>query len=1117
MTESPKITLAQDEFDFQILLNGWTLKERLEIAKGKAGKVDEPQVQRMFQAWKEAVAPVRKDDFEKRLSWSDLSIEEAAWALKPPRHSVPSNPPWFKTLQTIRCVLRESLAREQNDAQWLRTFTQRYQPYLNRHIPMPCEEIWYPVLEFAWLELDDKRDLGDNQTTYARNELLAKLLGDLNRVCGDILAMTFTKDRGLGESLLVAIRNIRHGVDTNSTKLYSEFIFREIRGGLSNTLTCYPVLGRLIAMVFINWRAANGDFLYRLSDSRSSLDEHFGIPKDKLVCDFSIGKGDPHRGGQTVNVVTFEGGDKIVYKPKCLEIEHKFHELVRTCTAELDNSSLRLLQILPKVDDSGHYGWAEFAHYAPAETEEDLQQFYVNAGRMLAILYLVGATDCHSENLLACKDQLILVDVETILEGDGPSPDEGYEKNQIKDRLEESVLRIGILPQWIFNPSTNSSYDISALGMKPAALESLQVPGWCMTNTDAMFRGYVDVFEEHPQSSPVSQGYPNVLTSYSEEFMSGLEEMFEWVSRVENKNMFTEKLDHFTGVVRRFVCRATRVYGGISAQSLKPDALRNRLLHDFRLEKLSRGALLSPRRSHTWRLFEQERSAMEQLDIPFFEHSLGSRDLPLDEGDVISDYFGEDGVIGAKRRVKMLDREEIQWQCAIADASLQCRQISMTKSPGVSNRRTTSAEPRGDFLSKNTEMQAEAISTASKLMQGCLGQPANTDWLGLQLMPDGMHFKLGLIGPSLYDGKIGIALFLAYTSMFAQEQERHVLQEFMIRLIHDIMNPLDRDSQKHGSRVIRNLGFGINGFAGILLALLQIDTLFSERPLFSKHIQKMIELLEVTDIKTDNYFDLMLGASGAIGPLLRYFRQSGDQRGLSLAKTCGDHVLAHQQADSGAWLQGIHMTGKPLTGWSHGAGGIAAALAALANASGKERYLAAAEKATLYETDQFDQIEGNWPDYRDWSDGSDKNFMTTWCHGAPGIALSRCLLSRNAPDSSLKDKWGNEFSLALDHMLNAMPLVNDHLCCGELGIVEILMAIAQITGDVDVKRAACQRSDLVFSRCQSSGNWSLLLPPEAGLHLPGLFTGIAGIGYHLLRQSDPNVVEDISTLGLMDT
>ena len=131
--------------------------------------------------------------------------------------------------------------------------------------------------------------------------------------------------------------------------------------------------------------------------------------------------------------------------------------------------------------------------------------------------------------------------------------------------------------------------------------------------------------------------------------------------------------------------------------------------------------------------------------------------------------------------------------------------------------------------------------------------------------------------------------------------------------------------------------------------------------------------------------------------------------------------------------------------------------------------------------------------------------------------MSRCLLSRNAPDSSLKDKWGNEFSLALDHTLNAKPLVNDHLCCGELGIVEILMAIAQITGDVDVKRAACQRSDLAFSRCQSSGNWSLLLPPEAGLHLPGLFTGVAGIGYHLLRQSDPNFVEDISTLGLMNT
>ena len=1108
--------LSGNDLDFHVLRNGWTLGERLQEAAGKSGLTGDPQAQRRLRSWREAIAPTSKADFEKRLAWQQLSTAEVAWALNPPFHDVPQSPEWFTTLRCLRTVLREAVASQQHDAGWLDSFTGRYSTLLNPHTHRPCEEVWYPLLPYAWVILTDSRNDKDQLTARARNALLTQLLQDLTRICTDPMATMFSEGRGVGEALLVAIREIRQGLETGGTRRYSEFVFGEVSRGLMTALNQYPVLGRLIATVFLNWLYAQRIFLSRLTESRLVIEESFGISSAEPVIDLFLGKGDPHRGGQSVSVAVFQGEKKLVYKPKCLEIEQKFHSLVHLCASGLGKNKLSSLCIVTRSDHSGPYGWSEYIEYAPANGENELRAFYRNAGQLLAILYLVGATDCHSENLVASGDQLTLVDAETILESQVSSESKVSVDGHITDRLEESVLRVGMLPQWMFNPATNTSYDVSALGAKPAALQSLQLPGWSMTRSDAMFRGVINVLGEHPQSSPVPQGGVSRLGLYSEALLSGFEGMLEWISRPTSKRSVAKALDTFAGVRRRFVYRPTKVYGGIRAGSLKPEVLQDRLLHDFQVEQLSRAALLSPQKGRAWELFELERSAMERLDIPIFEHELGTKTLPLAQGEVLRDFFTEDGITCAKRRIDGLNQQEIKWQFALADAALRCRQISMAGkfvSPNVADSTAIFAGQRsvGELVK-----HSEALSIAENLVDGSVGQGATPDWLGLQLMPDGLRFRLGLINPSIYDGKVGIALFLAYASKFAKHQVRFKLESSTEQILAGVMAPLRGDEQQVKHRVIRDLGLGFNGFSGLLLALLQIDVLFPEQAEFSKYIERLIDLFDPADIGTDTHFDLMHGASGAIGPLLRVFHRSGDERGLSLAKACGDHVLFHQQADTGGWLQGTNTIGRPLTGLSHGASGVAVALARLARATSDERYLAAAERGTLYESRQFDQSEGNWPDYRAWHPSSQRSFMSTWCHGAPGIALSRCLLLHISPDSGPVERWRNEFRQALDHTLKAEPLAHDHLCCGELGIAGTLMTIAKATGDPDIKAAARRRSEWVLRQRESSGHWRLLSPPEGGLYLPSLFTGLAGIGYHLLRECNPELVEDLFATGLLE-
>ena len=102
-----------------------------------------------------------------------------------------------------------------------------------------------------------------------------------------------------------------------------------------------------------------------------------------------------------------------------------------------------------------------------------MARFYTNAGRTMAVLHLLGCTDCHYENLIASGDQLILIDTETLLEGDprdlisddGDNPDA---MSALQTSMQGSVLRSGLLPQWLMiGAGRKLAYDISALGIQP--------------------------------------------------------------------------------------------------------------------------------------------------------------------------------------------------------------------------------------------------------------------------------------------------------------------------------------------------------------------------------------------------------------------------------------------------------------------------------------------------------------------------------------------------------------------------------------------------------------------------------------------------------------------------
>ena len=103
--------------------------------------------------------------------------------------------------------------------------------------------------------------------------------------------------------------------------------------------------------------------------------------------------------------------------------------------------------------------------------------------------------------------------------------------------------------------------------------------------------------------------------------------------------------------------------------------------------------------------------------------------------------------------------------------------------------------------------------------------------------------------------------------------------------------------------------------------------------------------------------------------------------------------------------------------------------------------------------------------------------MVAWCHGAAGIGLSR-----HEPR-------------AVQAVRCSPPRANHALCHGELGNLEVLPI-----GEARVRAAAIVRAP----------EWICATP--FGVESPGLMTGLAGIGYGLLRLAMPERVASVLRL-----
>ncbi|HEY7779128.1 MAG TPA: lanthionine synthetase LanC family protein, partial [Ktedonobacterales bacterium] len=262
----------------------------------------------------------------------------------------------------------------------------------------------------------------------------------------------------------------------------------------------------------------------------------------------------------------------------------------------------------------------------------------------------------------------------------------------------------------------------------------------------------------------------------------------------------------------------------------------------------------------------------------------------------------------------------------------------------------------------------------------------------------------------------------------------------------------------------------------------------------------------------EHELDVISGNAGAIAGLIVLRDLLDDAALVEWAARLGDELVrvAERSAAGWSWRSADFPRQRPLTGFAHGAAGVAYALLELYHATGGAVYRAAAEAAFAYERGWFDVAAGNWPDFRERPGGKSGKqmphaFAASWCHGAPGIALSRLRAYALLGDDRYRAEALTALRTTYGNVESALASGRDSfsLCHGLAGNAEVLLAGERVLGS-ECPGGAVLALEVARAGMGAFGKPGLRWDHGGGVgETPGLLLGLAGIGYSYLRLRDP--------------
>jgi type 2 lantibiotic biosynthesis protein LanM len=840
--------------------------------------------------------------------------------------------------------------------------------------------------------------------------------------------------------------------------------------------TEYPLLRSGLERARQRFRANTHKVLSRLARDHAAL-KSLGLASSTTPLMRMRGSlSDLHRGGQSVWRLSFADSSSVMYKPKPLAVDILFQTVLAHCNRAITRGELELPTFRElAVADRGDYGWMEYVAPGACNDSESVRRFYLRQGAMLAVFHVLVAVDMHRENMIAHGEYPMAVDLETLFH---PYPKWNMRgaRHEAQRTLDQSAIRVGMLPWHVDAGRGNGGVNFGAIGDG----RSRQFAGtfWSSLDRDDARLESRQFTMQAAESVPHIGSTPVPHYEHTEEIADGFRVMLEYIARDrESWLQACGLLDRFADTPVRYVLRATQTYAKLIKCLTHPDSLRDPKQFASALDVLGEMQSSVPLEGL---LRAAENRDLADGDVPYFWGLPSSRDILDSNGTRAIGVLEESGLSIARGRIERLCDGEIANQVWLVRAALAADRIGRNQPCAE-----LAADVRAPERSHHSREVGVAAALAQRISDRALRSPSGITWLGVQCA-NREFFSIAPVGSDLYDGLAGIALFFAQIGRAARESRFLELAEATASTLCD---EIEHEDPTPG---------GFVGTAGRLYALAHVAAVLDQRALLLRVLEPTLDRL-MPVLAESSEVDVMYGVSGAALALVAVHEYEPSDAILAAVRVCFGVIerAAISDADDVGWM--CSATSSRLLGFSHGAAGIAFALARLGrtlplDSSMAVRCDALIRGALRFERRLFDRAARNWPDLRPIAKG---HMQAAWCHGAPGIVLGRLGIDAD-------DETAREIEIGVTTTFETWPTVAaaDHgLCHGAVGNLVIAARAAQQLGRRDWSDAIAKRIPTLLAQIEHGP----LVDGISGEAVFGLMLGQAGIGHGMLALGDPTL------------
>ncbi|WP_171047811.1 type 2 lanthipeptide synthetase LanM [Pedobacter xixiisoli] len=835
--------------------------------------------------------------------------------------------------------------------------------------------------------------------------------------------------------------------------------------------------------------------------------QYFIDQENEKITKIDLFLGDAHQHGQSVSKISFKSRS-ILYKPRNQNLEECLISLLDFIKHQGEDITIKI----PNFINRDHYAWVEHVSNTEVATLEEINDFYTIHGQALALFYILGTVDIIGDNVIAVGKHPTIIDLECLLSRHAPID----RSSAFTNYFEESVTSTGVLPT--LNIGDNLERDYFGGALHARGSEKIKTNVWNSLEGMDITVSAKEVFRvaaDDEKHLPVFKGKKYGITEeYLEYLLKGFSKTINFIYL--HKQEITEYILNsglFSRVPFRILTHPTAVYDKLSRSFLIPEAFKS-LAKEREVKSMLKRTFSFNTKAINSAIVTSISAQFKEGDIPYFYTYHDSKHLYTSGNQVaVKNHFikSKDSIEGILDRLKYLDKQTIDSQLRIIEGTCNFYFHIKFGKYDISDQTRYINFPKQDL--PKTDLLSGVKIIADHYMSKMFKIEEEINWLGKTTNQKDQRYEFTPLSYDMYDGTLGISFFLLYASKYIKESGYFEVAEKIFLSSKKVFREqyLNGFFKQLTSNEKKGLPVSPLYYPSSILYMMEHFSAFDKKYVDQEFIDLYIQFINSVLEENQNW-DILMGQAGLLELLINLNDDPNFPNFDELIIKIVNRIVSNGTSfpnQSVAWSYTNMVTNeidKYFGGYAHGTAGIALVLAKAQAVLKKEKIEESIAGALNYDRQLFDENKKRWKDMRE----PERNWDSiSWCHGSTGIALSRVYLSEYRADPMLVD----EVKYAVNNILNGKT-ESDCLCHGRGSDYEVLSLCASYLRDKKLQEKVTSKLHALNKNILSN-SYQMVYGDGNKMEMLGLFTGLCGIGYVLLRHYDwenvPSVISNESS------